>query len=158
MNRGSLACSVAFVALVGCAGRAPTPVVVSQATDPLLECEMIQSEIGVNSQKIVQLEGEKGGKLAQNIAAGVGGLLIWPLWFAMDLQGTQGKEITALQNRNTTLAAMAATRCERDVVPAGGRRTASNMPSRPETVPLAMIPSAEDASLPEILVEEPTEN
>ena len=35
------------------------------------------------------------------------GLFIWPLWFAMDFQGTAGKEVTALQTRQQYLGTLA---------------------------------------------------
>ena len=46
--------------------------------------------------------------MAQNVAAGVAGLFIWPLWFAMDFQGSAGIEAGALQSRQQYLAARAA--------------------------------------------------
>jgi hypothetical protein len=54
---------------------------------------------------------EQGEKLAQNIAAGVAGLIIWPLWFAMDFQGAATKEIAALEARNAYLAGRALQTC-----------------------------------------------
>jgi hypothetical protein len=40
-------------------------------------------------------------------AAGVAGLFIWPLWFAMDFQGAATKEVAALQSRQQYLGTMA---------------------------------------------------
>ena len=57
------------------------------------------------------LADEKGIKLAQNVAAGIGGLIVWPLFFAMDLQGTADVEINALQARQQFLATLAQERC-----------------------------------------------
>ena len=54
-----------------------------------------------------QLAKDRGWKVAQNVAAGVGGLVIWPLWFAMDFQGTADKEAAALQSRQQYLGALA---------------------------------------------------
>ena len=45
--------------------------------------------------------------MAQNIAAGVVGLFIWPVWFGMDFQGAAGKEVDALNSRQQYLATLA---------------------------------------------------
>ena len=94
-------------ALSACAGRAPAPVAVVQPADAALDCPAIMAQVQTNDGKISELGREEGGKVAQNIAAGVAGLFIWPLWFAMDFQGTAGKEIAALQSRQTYLATLA---------------------------------------------------
>lgn len=60
---------------------------------------------------MIELGGEEGAKVAQNVAAGVAGLFIWPLWFAMDFQGAAPKEIAALQARQQYLATLAEQRC-----------------------------------------------
>jgi hypothetical protein len=49
--------------------------------------------------------------VTQNVAAGVVGLFIWPVWFAMDFQGAASTEQTALESRQTYLAALAEKRC-----------------------------------------------
>ena len=36
-----------------------------------------------NDLKFKQLADEQGLKLGQNVAAGVVGLVVWPMWFAM---------------------------------------------------------------------------
>ena len=69
-----------------------------------MTCDDIYAEVKANNAQIVDLSGDQGEKVAQNVAAGVAGLFIWPLWFAMDFQGTAGKEIAALQARNEHLA------------------------------------------------------
>src|SRR6516225_7443595 len=83
-------------AVAGCAGRAPQPVAVVQPQDRYADCPAIFAEVQTNNKKIQDLAGEQGGKVAQNVAAGVVGIVIWPMWFAMDFQGTAGKEIDAL--------------------------------------------------------------
>ena len=60
-----------------------------------------------NNKTIQGLGSEEGGKVAQNVAAGVAGLFIWPLWFAMDFQGAASKEEVALQSRQEYLATLA---------------------------------------------------
>lgn len=101
--------AIVLVALVlpACAGRAPAPVPVVQAGDRNLDCTAITAEVGGNDAKIRQLGSEEGAKTAQNIAAGVAGLFIWPLWFAMDFQGAASKEVSALQQRQSYLASLA---------------------------------------------------
>ena len=80
--------AAALLAAAGgaCMGRAPQPVAVIQPQDQFMD---------------------NGWKVAQNVAAGVGGVFIWPLWFAMDFQGTADKEATALQSRQQYLGALA---------------------------------------------------
>ena len=60
---------------------------------------MIQAEINANNMKVQELADEKGMKVAQNVAAGVAGLVVWPLWFAMDFKGAADKDVVALQAR-----------------------------------------------------------
>ena len=96
--------------LAACAGRAPAPVPVVQGGDKALDCPAIAAEVQANDSKIRELGKEEGAKVAQNVAAGVAGLFIWPLWFAMDFQGAAGKEVAALQQRQSYLATIAAER------------------------------------------------
>jgi hypothetical protein len=51
--------------------------------------------------------------VAQNVAAGVAGIVIPVLWFGMDFQGAASKEVTALQSRQQYLATMAEERCQK---------------------------------------------
>ena len=101
------ACSAMLMALGACAGRAPQPVAVVQPQDRDSDCLAIAAEVRGNNQKIQELGSEEGAKVGQNVAAGVAGLFIWPLWFAMDFQGAAGKEVTALQTRQGYLATLA---------------------------------------------------
>ena len=93
--------------LNGCAGRAPQPVAVVQPQDRYADCAAIIAEGQANNRKIQDLAGDEGSKVTQNVAAGVVGLFIWPVWFGMDFQGTAGKEVAALQSRQQYLAVMA---------------------------------------------------
>ena len=54
----------------------------------------------------------QGVKVAQNIATGVGGLIIWQLWFGIDFQGSAGKDLAALESRQQFLASLVASRCK----------------------------------------------
>jgi hypothetical protein len=101
--------------LSACAGRTPAPVAVVQETDRHADCGAIMVEANANRTKIAELGSEEGSKVAQNVAAGVAGLFVWPLLFAMDFQNAAGKEGAALQQRNAYLARMAETRCNAPV-------------------------------------------
>jgi hypothetical protein len=93
--------------VVGCAGRSPQPVAVVQPSDRFMDCPAISAEAQANNIKLQELAGEQGSKTAQNVAAGVVGLFIWPVWFAMDFQGTASSETNALSSRNQCLATLA---------------------------------------------------
>ena len=95
------------LSLGACAGRSPQPVPVVQAMDRQMDCPAIYAEVQANNTKLQSLGHEEGGKVAQNVAAGVVGLFFWPVLFAMDFQGTAGKETAALQSRQQYLATMA---------------------------------------------------
>jgi hypothetical protein len=83
----ALAAAVVLIGLAGCAGRAPQPVAVVQSMDRFMDCAAISAEAQANNAKLHELGVEEGNKVGQNVAAGVAGLFIWPLWFAMDFQG-----------------------------------------------------------------------
>jgi hypothetical protein len=93
--------------LMSCAGRAPQPVAVVQPQDRYMNCSAIFAEVESNNKKITELASEKGLKVGQNVATGVAGLFIPVLWFGMDWQGTQDKEIAALQSRQQYLVTLA---------------------------------------------------
>jgi hypothetical protein len=75
-----------------------------------MDCTAIIAEVQANNTRVQELAGEQGLKTAQNVAAGVAGLLIPVLWFGMDFQGAASKEVAALQSRQQYLAALAAQR------------------------------------------------
>ena len=58
-----------------------------------------------------QLADEQGLKVAQNVGAGLVGLVIWPVWFGMDFKDAAGKEVAALQARQQYLTQLATERC-----------------------------------------------
>ncbi len=103
----SISISVAMLFLTGCAGRAPAPVSVVQAQDRYLDCAAIMAEVEANNSKVQQLASEQGLKVAQNVAAGVAGIVIPVLWFGMDWQGAADKETQALQSRQQYLIVLA---------------------------------------------------
>jgi hypothetical protein len=108
-----LALAMLGLALMGCAGRDPQPLATVQPQDAYADCTMVQAEIQANNIKVKELADEQGLKVAQNVAAGVAGLVVWPLWFAMDFKGAASKDVAALQARQQYLAALATERCAR---------------------------------------------
>lgn len=105
------AAGIALLCLSACAGRAPNPVQIVQASDQSLTCEQIIAEAKYNNERLTDLAREEGWKVTQNVAAGVVGLVIWPVWFGMDFQDAAGKEGKALSQRNEYLGQLAQTKC-----------------------------------------------
>jgi hypothetical protein len=96
----------AVAALAACMGRAPQPVATVQPQDQMMDCTAIYAEVASNNQRVTQLSKDQGWKVAQNVAAGVGGF-VPVLWFGMDWQGTASTEAAALQSRQQYLGALA---------------------------------------------------
>ena len=108
--------SIPFLILSsGCAGRAPELTPIVQSTDQFANCDQILAEIKANNQRMADLAGEEGMKVGQNVAAGVVGLFIWPVWFGMDFQDAAAKEGKSLSQRNEYLGTLAQQRCNRSV-------------------------------------------
>jgi hypothetical protein len=101
----------AGVALGACAGRDPHPVAVVQSLDVQSDCAMIRAEIAANNVQAQKLADENGWKIAQNVATGVVGVVIWPVWFAMDTKGAAATEADALRTRQVFLTKLAEQRC-----------------------------------------------
>jgi hypothetical protein len=99
------------LALSACAGRDPHPVAVVQPQDQYSDCAMIKAEIEANNTQAQKLADENGWKVAQNVLTGVGGLVFFPVWFAMDAKGAAGTEADALKSRQEFLAKLAEERC-----------------------------------------------
>ena len=72
-----------------------------------MDCTAIFAEVEANNQRVQDLASEKGLKVAQNVITGVAGFVVPVLWFGMDWQGTQDKEIAALQSRQQYLGTLA---------------------------------------------------
>jgi hypothetical protein len=127
----------AAAAVSGCAGRAPAPVPVVQAQDRYMDCAAILIEVQANNTKVQQLASDKGLKTAQNVVAGVAGIVIPVLWFGMDFQGTADAEIQALQARQQYLSALAEQRhCGEDT----GEPQKVVTETKPKTKPRAAPP------------------
>jgi len=91
------------VALSACAGRDPQMIATVQPQDQTASCLSLTAEIDANNHKFKELADEQGLKTGQNVAAGVAGIIVWPLWFAMDFKGAADKEVVALQSRQKYL-------------------------------------------------------
>jgi hypothetical protein len=111
MNKPLIA-AFAFV-LSACAGRDAQPVATVQIQDASSDCAMINAEIQANNKRAEALSSEQNAKIAQNVAAGVVGVVIWPVWFAMDTKGAASTEAAALQARQEYLSNLAAARCRK---------------------------------------------
>jgi hypothetical protein len=107
----------AFIIITGCAGRDPHPVAVVQPQDAQSDCAMIRAEIEANNVQAQKLADENHAKIAQNVAAGVVGVVVWPGWFAMDAKGAAGTEMDALVARQQYLASLASQRCPQTSTP-----------------------------------------
>lgn len=97
--------------LAACAGRAPNPVQTVQAKDQMMDCTAINAELAADTGKLKDLGSEKGGKVAQNVAMGIAGLIVWPAWFLMDFQGAADTESHAIEARDQYLSTLALQRC-----------------------------------------------
>ena len=106
-HSGMAGAVILALALSACMGRAPDPVAVVQPQDQSMDCTAIYAEVAANNQKVEQLARDQGWKTAQNVAAGVAGLVVPILWFGMDWQGTASKEAQALQARQQYLGQLA---------------------------------------------------
>jgi hypothetical protein len=102
---------VGCIFLGACAGRDPQIITTVQPQDQVSSCSQIAAEIEANNIRVKQLADEQGWKVAQNVGAGVAGLVVWPLWFAMDFKDAAGKDVANLQARQQYLAALASERC-----------------------------------------------
>lgn len=128
------------IVLAGCAGRDPLPIATVQAQDQYSDCTMIRAEIEANNAKVTQLANEQGWKVAQNVGAGVVGLVIWPVWFGMDFKDAAGKDAAALEARQKYLTVLAEQRCVAPPAVASKRpppaRRQSARPTAPPPAPI----------------------
>ncbi len=99
------------LALAACAGRDAQPIATVQPQDASSDCAMINAEIQANNKRAEALASEQNAKVAQNVAAGVIGIVVWPVWFAMDAKGAASTDAAALQARQEYLTNLAAQRC-----------------------------------------------
>jgi hypothetical protein len=101
----------AGLVLAACAGRDAAPVATVQPQDAYSDCSMINAEIQANNKRADELASEQNTKVAQNVAAGVVGIVVWPVWFAMDAKGAASTDAAALKARQEYLVSLAGQRC-----------------------------------------------
>jgi len=112
-----LAC--AGMMLAGCAGREPAPVSAYLPDDAQLTCQSIDTEIRGNNDAIRTRVNEDAEVQNKNIVVGAAGaLLFFPIALAMDFKGAAMTEASAFEQRNRTLAGLAAhNRCDNGASP-----------------------------------------
>ena len=71
-----------------------------------MTCQTINNEMSMNSSKIASLSAEQSSTTGSNIAVGIGGLFLWPVWFALDLKGAAATEKASYEQRNNNLMMM----------------------------------------------------
>lgn len=104
---GAALCAGLLVA--GCAGRDPVPVSAYQPNDTGLSCNELNTEIQGNNDALRTRVQESKDKQDRNILIGGAALLLfWPAAFAMDMKGAADTEAKAYEQRNRTLALLAA--------------------------------------------------
>ena len=121
-----LVISMLGVVVAACAGRDPQPIATVQPQDQTASCTQLTAEIQANNIKVQELADEQGLKVAQNVAAGVVGLVVWPVWFAMDAKGAASKEVAALQARQQYLTTLATEKCRPEPEPKRSRARAAS--------------------------------
>jgi hypothetical protein len=125
MRIGVTVALLSGVALAACAGRDPQVIATVQPQDQTASCLALTAEMDANNSKFKELADEQGLKTGQNVAAGVVGLVVWPMWFAMDFKGAADKDVVALQARQKYLTTIAAERCARPAAPPPPQRRRS---------------------------------
>ena len=63
---------------------------------------MIRAEIEANNVQAQKFADENGVKIAQNAATGVIGVVIWPVWFAMDAKGAAATKLAFQMTEHPT--------------------------------------------------------
>jgi hypothetical protein len=86
--------------------------------------------IEANNIKVRELAGEEGAKVAQNVVAGVAGVVIPVLRFGMDFKGAASKAVTALQARQQYLTTLATERCKQPAPPPSPQGQRAAAPTR----------------------------
>jgi hypothetical protein len=92
--------------LAACMGLPPHPIPVVEPQDGYMDCTAIYAEVRENNRRVEELGREQGWKVAQNVAAGVGGYL-FQFFGSGCWQGAANKEAAALQSRQRYLGALA---------------------------------------------------
>lgn len=108
---GIVLASLGLLFASGCAGRDDAHIIdVKEATDSAMSCQMIEFERAELSNKAARLMAEHKEKSGRNAAVFVGGLFLWPIWFAADLSDDEKLEAQAMQDRDAHLKRLAITK------------------------------------------------
>jgi hypothetical protein len=97
---------LATLLAIGCAGRAPHPIMVHQYGDEQRSCNALEREMAFIEEEMRRLmpETEKTG---ENVALGVAGIFFIFPWFFMDLSSAEQEEIIAYRQRYNHLLIIA---------------------------------------------------
>jgi hypothetical protein len=95
------------VFFVSCAGTLPQPVAIYQYGDEDKSCDALQGEIVDCKTNIEALYVKRKGKIQSNVVAVFAGLIIWPMFFAIDTKSDELLEIDALAERHKILVTIA---------------------------------------------------
>ena len=85
--------------LVACGGRSPNPIIPSLPSDIRLTCAEIEAELIAYHTDLAHYAIEKVQRKKWNIGFGIAGVLVWPLWFALDLEKAPEIEEKAIARR-----------------------------------------------------------
>ena len=143
--RAEISVMAAGLALAACAGRDAQPIATVQPQDAYSDCAMINAEILANNQRAEALASEQNAKIVQNVAAGVVGVVVWPVWFAMDAKGAASTDAAALQARQQYLSGLAAQRCAPAAPPPAA---ATSAPAKHKPKPQPTPPVAQSVTQP----------
>src|SRR6185312_13875082 len=99
------------------AGRDPHPIAVVQPQDAQKRLRHDPRRDRGQQPASRKARRENHAKIAQNVAAGVVGVVVWPVWFAMDAKGAAGTEMDALKARQQYLVSLAEVRCAKPGAP-----------------------------------------
>ncbi len=89
--------------VAACEARQTTPVAMTQPGDADLTCVQVAAEIKENEAKAIELAGADMDLVSNNVAAGVVGTLVWPMFLATDLSQSEQIQFRALRDRNANL-------------------------------------------------------
>lgn len=107
MKTTTLALASCFL-LAACAGREAHPVALVQPQDDTESCTSIGEEVASDQAKIVNLGKQRADHNANNAVVGAIGLVLFaPALFALDTTDYERQEMTAFQERDTHLLAIA---------------------------------------------------
>ena len=97
----------AAMSVAGCGGRAANPIATKEVGDRELDCDEIEAEMSDLDAQARRLLGEQDNKTGKNVAIGLAGLIIWPIWFFADLSTAERQEAQAMQDRARHLQRLA---------------------------------------------------